>query len=67
MSGHVLDVVVVLYEGVCVYSILVSLLESFQKLSRIFLVKEGVDAIKPALFLSVFPKTLESFSLWEVF
>ena len=63
VSRHVLNVVVILYHAIRIYSGHVRLLKSLSEDSGIFLVKEHVDPIKAALLLGVIPETLVPLTL----
>ena len=60
MSRHVFNIVVVLNQRIGKDSESEGLLESFGKLSRVFLVEEQENSVKSAFLLSVFPVAFES-------
>lgn len=61
MSWHVLNVKVVLKEGVCHFSGVVSMLKSFGELSWIFFIKENKNSVKSDLLFGVLPVAFVSF------
>jgi len=67
VSWHVLNIVVVSNNGVCVAAGLISLLEPLSKQPGIFLIKEKEDSEKAAFFFGVFPETFKSLALRKIF
>ena len=66
MLGHVLNVVVVLDEGVSIDTVLISAFESLNELRWVLLVKNDKDSGNAALVLGDLPDTLKSLRLGQI-
>jgi hypothetical protein len=60
--GHVFNVVVVLYQGVGIYTLLICGLEAAGEDTRVFFVEQDVDSWQAYLFSGVFPVAFVAFS-----
>jgi hypothetical protein len=61
MGWHVLNIVIVPDDRISIDSVLVSLLESFSKLSGIFIIKKQMNSKKAAFFFSVTPRSPQTY------